>query len=618
MPQLRSVPHGPRALVVPLALFLALALVPGASAATSPTITKVSPLKVEVGQTMTINGTGFLPGKNRNIVVFKRDGKPAIFAKADSATKTQITLKVPVKVIPFLVGNDGTQGARRFRLRILAKRFGNAFTATKLSPQIGAPGAFGGSPDSSAAADCDKDGTPNSKDLDDDNDGLPDTLEKTYGTDPCKVDTDGDGVSDLFETESAIDLNSRAVPYPGKKPYPNPLDGSDANIDFDQDGLTMLQEYTLWMYTGGKLPLTYSDGDQDTNPNGSSTPVTPETAALDLNHNGVLTDDEKDADNDGLTNYDETTGRMTIKWWAAEYPSEAQYVGADGASPLGETSYVDPDTDGDGIPDGAGRSGSRRLVKPRRARSLTRTSAAACTTGSTRTTRACPTGCRRRAPSTRRSTAPGPRSERAARCPATRRCSGPRRPPVPRRSARSPSSLGPFTESDGRRTGGRRRFTAPGRRPPAHALGRAWTPGRASCRSMRSPKSSGAAAGRGAGAGRSGRRGRDAHPRARRARGGAPRSRLPARRSWRASPSGRSGSARSTPLLRDPDVDEIMVYGTRPVWVERGGRLAADRRRVRLRGGPAQRDRAHPRARWAAASTRPSRSATRGCPTARA
>src|SRR5256885_15939116 len=29
------------------------------------------------------------------------------------------------------------------------------------------------------------------------------------------------------------------------------------------------------------------------------------------------------------------------------------------------------------------------------------------------------------------------------------------------------------------------------------------------------------------------------------------------------------------PLLADPDVDEVMVCGTRPVWVERAGRLEA-------------------------------------------
>src|SRR5919201_3849581 len=27
------------------------------------------------------------------------------------------------------------------------------------------------------------------------------------------------------------------------------------------------------------------------------------------------------------------------------------------------------------------------------------------------------------------------------------------------------------------------------------------------------------------------------------------------------------------PLLADPDVDEVMVSGTKPAWVERGGRL---------------------------------------------
>src|SRR5215208_1387123 len=43
--------------------------------------------------------------------------------------------------------------------------------------------------------------------------------------------------------------------------------------------------------------------------------------------------------------------------------------------------------------------------------------------------------------------------------------------------------------------------------------------------------------------------------------------------SSRASPSARSGSARSSPLLGDPEAEEVMVSGTAPVWVERGGRL---------------------------------------------
>ena len=36
------------------------------------------------------------------------------------------------------------------------------------------------------------------------------------------------------------------MPYPGKRPYPNPLDGTDANTDYDGDSLTLGEEYKLW------------------------------------------------------------------------------------------------------------------------------------------------------------------------------------------------------------------------------------------------------------------------------------------------------------------------------------------------------------------------------------
>jgi pilus assembly protein CpaF len=54
------------------------------------------------------------------------------------------------------------------------------------------------------------------------------------------------------------------------------------------------------------------------------------------------------------------------------------------------------------------------------------------------------------------------------------------------------------------------------------------------------------------------------------------------------------------PLLADPEVDELMVCGTRPVWVERAGRLEQTT------------------VAFADAWTRPSRCVTHGCPTARA
>lgn len=330
------------------ALLLAVGLLPAtAQAASLPTITKVSPMKIEVGQTLTIRGKNFVPGSGTNTVVFKRDGKAAVFVKADSATATKITLKVPTKVNPFLKGKDGAAGPQTFRLRVLARKFGKAFTSNKLSPEIGPPGSFGVdggvpgcSPDYKSAKDSDSDGTP-------------DAQEKLYKTSACKLDTDGDGISDTFEIESALDLNSRALPYAGKRPYPNALDGGDANIDFDGDSLTLIEEYHLWQYTtgGGKLPLTYSDGDQDSNVDGADTPSG--GSVLDLNGDGFLTDDEKDADADGLTNYDEQHGRMTAAYWGAVFKDEVPFWGAPGTQLMTETSMTDPDTDGDGLPDGA-------------------------------------------------------------------------------------------------------------------------------------------------------------------------------------------------------------------------------------------------------------------------
>ena len=68
------------------------------------------------------------------------------------------------------------------------------------------------------------------------------------------------------------------MPYPGKRPFPNALDPSDGSpgtssgIDFDGDGLTSVEEYRAWRYTGSSFieakaggldlesPLGYSDG----------------------------------------------------------------------------------------------------------------------------------------------------------------------------------------------------------------------------------------------------------------------------------------------------------------------------------------------------------------------
>jgi hypothetical protein len=251
----------------------------------------------------------------------------------------------------------------------------------------GSGGSIGTTPP--PPSDCDGDGTPDSVDTDDDNDGLPDTLEGQIGTNGCKADSDGDGVGDAFEYYSALDLNGNALPYPGKRPYPNPLDGSDANKDFDGDGMTQAEEYAAWVYSGSALPagpgqsFPYSDGNQTSPaPNGNG--------AMDLNWNGKISDDEKDADNDGLPNWVELAKgdnppdtHYGCSFTPTTAPNPVIYLNAFtdcggpwampngntfGASVTGTTTtggptppyivagrlnYLDPDTDGDGVPDGA-------------------------------------------------------------------------------------------------------------------------------------------------------------------------------------------------------------------------------------------------------------------------
>ncbi len=95
---------------------------------------------------------------------------------------------------------------------------------------------------------------------------------------------------------SALDLNDNALPFPGKRPYPNAL-FADADVDHDGDGLHGWVEHKLWWEGGHKYPLDYSDGDQTTAPS-------PTGAAIwnDWDYDGILSDDERDWDRDGLAN----------------------------------------------------------------------------------------------------------------------------------------------------------------------------------------------------------------------------------------------------------------------------------------------------------------------------
>lgn len=330
-----------------------------------PVIGKVTPLKAKVGEKLTIVGKNF-SSRSKTRVFFLRVGGGVTSVKPDSASKKRLVVTIPETVTSLL---RDTSSATRFQIRVLTTRFGDP-TRKSRSPLISAaplkPGPGPGP--GSGPGDNDRDGINDTVDTDDDNDLVPDKVEiNTTKTDPKTADTDNDGVTDGYEWQSAKDMNDTTafnvsgapLPYPGKRPWPNPLDPSDTRTDHDGDGLTMGQEYSLWKKFGShRLPLDYSDGLQVSQ--GVAPPhadpalpgYNPALAYMTIQDDNRWTDDELDADGDGLTNWDEANGRMTALWWKKIYDNEKEYPIGGGLEWNG-TDMLDPDSDGDTIKDGA-------------------------------------------------------------------------------------------------------------------------------------------------------------------------------------------------------------------------------------------------------------------------
>ena len=350
--------------------------------ASTPTITRVTPMRLRVGALLTIRGRNFKAKPTKNTVIFRGPDGRSAFAKPRRASRKKLVVAVPSAVARLVAKNGNGPKPTRFKLRVLAGKF-SKFTPRRLSPVIVSagkrrgPGGGGGGGGGGSSAGCP--GT------DYDHDLLSNALEAQLKLDPCIADTDGDSVEDGYEFQAAIDLNhyprTSPLPYPGKRPYPNPLDPSDGTADgtdYDGDGLLLREEFLLWLsYSAdgvrrGSHPtalgaLVYSDGLQKSID--SPPPAAPAGVlynwAVDIDDNGVLSDDERDADADGLGNWDEVRGRMTDEWWPAQHdgenePKESAYPGVEflNNTPAGTdlpplNAHVDPDLDGDGVLDGA-------------------------------------------------------------------------------------------------------------------------------------------------------------------------------------------------------------------------------------------------------------------------
>src|ERR1044071_1048452 len=110
---------GPRLLMLrslrSLSLILAVAslLAPAVANAASkkkpvyPTISTISPRKLMIGEKLTIKGAHLSAGKTKSSVAFYRTGKPVVFGKADSVTRTKLVVTVSTKVGALLAQRDG-------------------------------------------------------------------------------------------------------------------------------------------------------------------------------------------------------------------------------------------------------------------------------------------------------------------------------------------------------------------------------------------------------------------------------------------------------------------------------------------------------------------------------
>ncbi|MES2709712.1 MAG: hypothetical protein V4726_24145 [Verrucomicrobiota bacterium] len=243
------------------------------------------------------------------------------------------------------------------------------------------PGTFGGAPEP-MGPDADGDGVPDGTDLDNDNDGILDTVETANAInggdtdgdgipDSLDLDSDGDGIPDAFEsgqTTGTVGPDGRLTGPVGTDGIPDSVqatpNGGTVNytirntdgdsrpdyldLDSDNDGITDLRENgnpaAVDSNRDGRVDGADTDGDGLAD--SVDTPATP----LDSDGDGAADYRDLDSDNDSISDLLESgNGSVTD----ADHDGEADGPAHTNGLPSGVTTPVTnpEDTDVDGIPD---------------------------------------------------------------------------------------------------------------------------------------------------------------------------------------------------------------------------------------------------------------------------
>lgn len=217
--------------------------------------------------------------------------------------------------------------------------------------------------------DPDGDGVPNASDLDDNNDGIPDTQQSDV------TDMDGDGIVDRYDLDvdgdgipNAIEANDGVLPTNMDEDGQYSIAYATAN-DSDGDGLVDDIDNTGGAYTAGTpLPDNDFDGDglsdaEDSDADGDGIPDSIESVGTDTNANGIpdtFTDtdgdgnlDYRDGDSDGDGIPDLREGQATAGYIGSPSGTDTDGDGIDDSfdADNGGTAITGNDQDGDGTPD---------------------------------------------------------------------------------------------------------------------------------------------------------------------------------------------------------------------------------------------------------------------------